>query len=344
MKSDFTIRCLHHRSEDENLGVLKKIGVDDYGLVAMLPKMSHLNIYMETIPCRTANIIKQEMLSIGGDAAVSKDSVACMEDNTDVLIMGTVKEVRLFIQKIQKQPFGLHRLSQQLKTILSNITINSYEVTTPRRKIILKDRTLLMGIVNVTPDSFSDGGCFFSLEDALDHGCMLADEGADILDIGGESSRPGSEPIPLEEEIRRVVPVVEKLVGRIDIPISVDTCKAEVARRALQAGAEIVNDISALRFDPGMAGVAASFGAAVILMHMRGTPKTMQLGDLSYRSLTGEIIIFLRERIDSAVQEGIPEESIILDPGMGFGKSSEDNLRILKYLPEFKVIGRPLLI
>lgn len=215
---------------------------------------------------------------------------------------------------------------------------------TSRRTLVLGDRTWIMGILNVTPDSFSDGGAFDDLDRAVAQGERLCAEGADILDIGGESSRPGADPVSAEEEIRRVVPAVRILAGLVETPISVDTTKAAVARAALAAGAEIVNDISALRFDREMRPLAASTGAGVVLMHMRGRPKDMQTGDLAYADLTGEIRDFFRERIAWAAAGGIAPEQVLLDPGIGFGKTGENNLRILRCLRDFACLGRPLLV
>ena len=178
-----------------------------------------------------------------------------------------------------------------------------------------------MGIINVTPDSFSDGGRFDSPEKAVEEGIRMAEEGADILDIGGESTRPGSDPVPPEEETATGDPGDPGLANRIDLPLSVDTMKASVAREALAEGAEIVNDVSAMDFDEEMAKVVADTGAAVVLMHMRGTPKSMQQGDLTYRSLRGEIIDYLRKRIERAGDEGIDPAQIMVDPGIGFGKT-----------------------
>ena len=208
--------------------------------------------------------------------------------------------------------------------------------------MVLGERTLIMGILNVTPDSFSDGNRFASSEAAVEEGIRMAEEGADMIDIGGESTRPGSDPVPQEEELRRVIPVIRGLAARIDIPLSIDTMKAAVARDALAEGAEIVNDVSSMGFDDRMAKVVADSGAAVILMHMRGMPKTMQTGDLTYRSLRGEIIEFLQDRIDKAQTDGIEPVRIMVDPGLGFGKTATDNLRLIRHLGELKVLGRPI--
>ncbi|MBU1209200.1 MAG: dihydropteroate synthase [Proteobacteria bacterium] len=209
----------------------------------------------------------------------------------------------------------------------------------------LSQRTLIMGALNVTPDSFSDGGVFFDREKAIEQGLRLAQGGADILDIGGESTRPGTKPLEEEEEIRRVIPLIQTLNQKIDIPISVDTRKARVAEKALETGAEMINDISALRFDEGMAEVVARWKVPLVLMHMRGNPETMQL-DPHYDDLIGEILSFFRERTAFAESRGILADQIILDPGIGFGKSLEEqhNLILLKYLQNFKVLEKPLLI
>lgn len=210
-------------------------------------------------------------------------------------------------------------------------------------QLLALDRPLIMGIVNVTPDSFADGGRHFSLEAALAHARHLVAEGADILDVGGESTRPFSEPVPLEEELRRVLPVIEAIRAEMDVPLSIDTYKAEVARRALKAGADIINDISALRFDPDLAPLAAATGAPVILMHMKGTPRDMQT-DPRYDDLLGEIKAFLAERRDFALSQGIAPQAIVLDPGIGFGKTFAHNLQILNHLDTFLDLGCPLLV
>jgi dihydropteroate synthase len=336
------LRCLYLRSSYEALDVLRKLGVDPYGIEAMMPKMTHLNILLEGIKCNIANIMKQEMLSIGGDAAVSRASVSCSVEKTDVIIMGTTKQIQRFSDKMSIQPLGLSNLSKVIKQLLANISQDLFVLRTFKREIVLGDRTQIMGILNVTPDSFSDGGLFNVPEDAIEYGLRLEEEGADIIDVGGESSRPGAEPVSVEEERSRVVPVIKGLAGRVKIPISIDTTKAEIARKAIENGAEIINDISAMSFDIPMANVIADTGAAVILMHMRGTPQNMQTGDLFYNSLLGDIIEFLEDKMEKAQLAGIDLENIMIDPGIGFGKTGEDSMRLLKHLSELKVLGRPI--
>ena len=205
-------------------------------------------------------------------------------------------------------------------------------------------RFIVMGVINVTPDSFSDGGRFLEPAAAVDHGVRLAAEGAQVLDVGGESTRPGADPVPAPEELRRVVPVVEGLAaGETGARISVDTTKAEVARAALTAGASIVNDVSAFRFEPDLAGLVAESRAGCCLMHMQGEPRTMQESP-RYEDVVSEVKAFLEERLEFARSEGVREEDVWLDPGIGFGKTVDHNLELLRRLDEIVSIGRPVAI
>lgn len=214
---------------------------------------------------------------------------------------------------------------------------------TSRRAFDLGNRGVIMGVINVTPDSFSDGGSFDDADAAVEHGLRLVEEGAEILDIGGESTRPGSDPVPEEEELRRVIPVIEKLAARTDAALSIDTSKAAVARAAMTAGAEIINDVTALRGDALMAGVAASTAAGVVLMHMRGTPRTMQK-DPHYDNVTREVRDFLRERLAAARSAGIAADRLAVDPGIGFGKTVEHNLQLIASLGALADLHCPVVL
>jgi dihydropteroate synthase len=211
------------------------------------------------------------------------------------------------------------------------------------RELLKAPRPLLMGVVNVTPDSFSDGGRFFDFEAAVRQARALIAAGADLLDLGGESTRPFADPVPLEEELRRVLPLIRTLAAETAIPISIDTYKAPVARAALEAGASLINDISALRFDPEMAPLAAEYRAPVVLMHMQGTPRDMQRQP-HYHDLLGEIKDFFRERLEFVVSQGISRDLIVLDPGLGFGKTFRHNLAILHRLDFFLDLNCPLMV
>ncbi len=202
----------------------------------------------------------------------------------------------------------------------------------------------VMGVLNTTPDSFSDGGRYFEFADAIDHALQMARDGAAIVDVGGESTRPGSDPVPLDEELRRAIPVIERLTAAaVPAAVSVDTMKVEVARRALDAGATLVNDVSALRHDPRMAELVAERGCALCLMHMKGMPKTMQ-DDPRYDDVVDEVCAFLEERLRFAVERGVREDQIVLDPGIGFGKTAAHNLTLLKSLDRLVALGRPVLL
>ena len=221
--------------------------------------------------------------------------------------------------------------------------MEAYNLEWGKHRLDFGKRTLIMGVLNVTPDSFSDGGKFFSLDGAVDQGYKLFEDGADILDIGGESTRPFSDPVSEEEEIHRVVPVIEKLSKRIPIPISIDSTKADVVEQALKAGASIINDVSSLRFDPKMASVVVDYAVPVILMHMLGNPKTMQI-EPAYDDLIGEIKTFFENAIDQAENKGISRSKIIIDPGIGFGKTIGHNLLLIQRLHEFKTLKVPIMI
>ena len=208
---------------------------------------------------------------------------------------------------------------------------------------LFSKRTYVMGVLNITPDSFSDGGSFYKKEDALRRAVALAEDGADIIDVGGESTRPGAKDVGIDEETERVMPVIEEIKKAVDIPISIDTRKSEVAEAAIKAGAVIVNDVSGLTFDNAMAGLIARHQVMTIIMHSKGTPQTMQINPV-YKDLIGEIIGRLKRSIDIAKEAGVREERIAVDPGIGFGKTADDNLKIINNIERFKILGRPVCV
>jgi dihydropteroate synthase len=218
-----------------------------------------------------------------------------------------------------------------------------FRLKLPSRTLVLGERTLVMGVLNITPDSFSDGGDYFGADAAVARALEIEREGADILDIGGESTRPGSQGISAAEEMRRILPVLEKLRGRLKIPVSVDTSKAEVAEAAAYQGAEILNDVTALRADPRLAEVAQTRKLPLILMHMRGEPRTMQTKPFA-RGVMQDVVVGLRRAVAAARRAGVPKSQIVLDPGIGFGKSAAQNFELLGKLPELARLGFPLLV
>ncbi|UCE28441.1 MAG: dihydropteroate synthase [Candidatus Coatesbacteria bacterium] len=314
---------------------MEAVGVNADGVRIMAPKAEFRTILVKGLSAGAANVVKQQMLSLGGEAAVASGAVNCSVDESDALLAGTEKQMLRLAESLTRQPFGLSALGEELKTILGP---KPEKLVCAGRELSLK-RPLVMGILNVTPDSFSDGGDFFDTEKAIGRAKHILAEGADIIDVGGESTRPGSAYVDEEEELRRVMPVVEAVAA--DAVISVDTRKSIVARKALDAGAAMVNDISAGRDDPGVAATAAEFGAALILMHMLGTPADMQV-DPRYDDVVGEVRDFLAERAEWARSEGV--ESVVVDPGIGFGKTLEHNLELLRNTPAITDLGYPVLV
>lgn len=326
--------------------LLQDLGSDKGGVAIMSRKMKYAVVSVENVQARAANIIKQVMLSKGGECATPRDVLLKSTEPVRVMMMGTVTQFSQAVKNISVQPFGLAGLAAELKALFREVFPDSEtarEIVAGAHRLTLGSRTLVMGVLNVTPDSFSDGGLYDRFEGARDRALAIAREGADIVDIGGESTRPGADAAGLDEELKRTVPVIESVAGDIGVPISIDTCKAEVAKRALDAGASIVNDISGLRFDPGMIKLVAERGVPVVIMHMQGTPGDMQ-NNPAYDDVVGDITAFMRSRAELAIEAGVEREKIILDPGIGFGKTVEHNLEIIRRLAEFKSLGYPLML
>ena len=338
----FAPRLLWIEDEGRAREEILLVEADPVGAERMAAKMVRRLVKLSNVPCRTANILEQEMLTLGGDAAVARGSVACALPETDIILIGSVEKLRILCSRLSEQPFGLSALAGELSALLQNLD-RPPQYLEGRSCRILLDRPRIMGILNVTPDSFSDGGRYATRECALDRARELAAEGADLIDIGGESTRPGSGPVSVQEETDRVAPVIELIRREMDLPLSVDTTKGAVALAAVEAGADFINDVSGLRFDPQMAAAASDCGAGLFLMHTRGRPAEMQR-DTSYRDLVGEVMVYLKEGMDKALAAGVPEAKLAVDPGIGFGKSQAGNLEILRRLREFQSLGRPILL
>jgi dihydropteroate synthase len=340
----FNPRFVNVRDIDEAQTHIESLGSDDQGKAIMAPKMVHRVVHVDNVDTRAANILKQEMLSIGGEASLPREVFDFEGKEVSAILSGSLKHYKLLTRKLKRQPFGLKALSQELEALFGFDRVGRERVLRlGERDYDLDERTLVMGVVNVTPDSFSDGGLFSSAEAAVEHAIRLVEEGADILDIGGESTRPGSDFISLDEELSRVMPVVEGLADSSGAPISIDTTKAEVARRALDAGCAMVNDISAMRLDEEMLPLVVERGVPFCLMHMQGMPKDMQT-EPHYDDVVGEISRFLRERAEAAEEAGAEPAKIIVDPGIGFGKTLQHNLEVLRRLDELNSLGYPLLL
>ena len=338
----FRFSCL-----DEIEKIMHDIGVDPYGIKIMLPKSASFLIHLKAISNIAANIIKQEMLSLGGDAALSKNALTGKTPKTDCLIISTLNQLHDLTRKLRVQPFGLDKIANQLVEHVKNYGKNDFTLVLGKYSLKLSRRIHIMGIINLTPDSFSGDGLYAVnrsgyLKLALSKAEEMLKEGADIIDLGGQSSRPGAKSITLKEEILRTLPVVELLSKKINAPISIDTTRPEVAKAALEAGAQMINDISGLR-NKRLVKLAAKSNAAVVVMHMLGRPVNMQK-IIAYQSLIDDISGYLKHAIEYAESSGINPSKIVIDPGIGFGKRPEHNLEIIKKLADFKVLGKPILL
>jgi dihydropteroate synthase len=334
------LRVIEIANRVEGRCALEEIGCDPGGVAWMTPKAVYRLLRVENVSNRAANILKQEMLSKGGEAAISRGACDCSVNVTDVLLMGTLKQYDRLCQKLKMQPFGLAGLAQSIQNVLDNLECQGIRQLRCRdRSLPIGARTLIMGILNITPDSFSDGGRFNQQDAAVAHAREMVAEGADIIDIGGESTRPQAwmeTPLAVEDELRRIMPVLECLLQDVDVPISIDTYKAETARVALKAGAHIINDVWGFQSDPELAKVAADYDVPVVLMHNQdGT---------EYRNLMGDVVRSLRRSVEIAEDAGVRPEQIIIDPGIGFGKTTGQNLTVLRRLGELRSLGKPILL
>ncbi len=319
---------------------MDRIGVSEDGIEIMGKKGKFYKVKLENLPLKGALLLKQEALAAGMDCALPWCTAALKCETTPAILFGTRRQFEILVKKMKKQPFKGPEMAAEVEEALKNYEKKEFVIPARDFKIEIPP-IRLMGILNVTPDSFSDGGRYLNVDRAVERANQMIREGADIIDIGGESSRPFSSPVSEEEELRRVIPVLEALED-LKIPISVDTYKPRVAEEALKRGASIINDIFGLRKE-GMAEVIRDYDAAVVIMHMKGEPKNMQLNP-HYEDTVAEIIGFLRKQAQFAMEKGIDKEKIIVDPGIGFGKRVEDNLVILRDLNAFKSLGFPILI
>lgn len=322
---------------------MQKLGCREEGIRIMLPKSNSITLKLEKVLSRDASILKQAMLSIGGDVAVHQDVITGKVNSSDVLLIGTLKHFNILCQRLKLHHWQFPEISKLIKDTIRNYFTKIFKIPYPGGFFTLGKSTKIMGILNVTPDSFYDGGKFLSKNQAIEHALKMAEDGADIIDIGGESTRPGSNSVPLKEEINRVIPVIEILARKYKLLISIDTRKAKVAKEAIEAGAKMVNDITGLWGDKKMTDVVAQYKVPIILMHIQGKPKTMQKNP-HYKDLMSEIILYLRKSIQKALKAGLGRNQIIVDPGIGFGKLPEHNLEILKRLNELHSLGCPIAI
>jgi dihydropteroate synthase len=300
----------------------------------------HCTIKLESVDTRAANLMRSYLETLGGGIAMRRGAQDYTVRETDVLITGSRRTLQLLAARLKGEPYGLDALSSE---ITACTTGGNRTISWGNRTLDFTHKTYVMGILNCTPDSFFPSSRAATIKDAMRSAHEMISAGVDIVDVGGESTRPGSEPVPEDEEIRRVIPVVQALRAVSDVIVSVDTRKKEIAERALDAGADIINDISGLRHNEDLARLIARRKVPVILMHMRGTPRTMQKNPF-YKNTISEILRELQPSIAAAIGAGIAPEMIIIDPGIGFGKRSQDNLRIIKELASLKSLKFPILV
>lgn len=318
---------------------LRRIDVDPYALKVFADKKDLLCVKIRDLKIEAANILKQEMLSIGADAVVPRSAISGKPERTDVILLLTRRQIDKLSARLQHQPFSLKTLCADIKHV----------VTIPHlwqcgKKYIDCTEPKIMGILNVTPDSFYDGGAYKDSGALHARITAMLEEGVDIVDIGAESTRPGSDPVDADEELRRIIPALHAVKKYApEIPVSIDTYKSAIADNALKEGADCINDISGLRFDPLMAEVIARHGAGCVLMHSKGTPKDMQK-DPHYDDVMQEVYEYFQAQAQVALAHGIPHASITLDPGIGFGKRLEDNTALIRRLREFTSLGFPIVM
>lgn len=319
---------------------IKRLQTEDEAVWIMTPKAMHFNILVEDLRPPEAIILKESFLSVGGDAAIHRDAITNKVEKLDVLVMATRKQLKKVVPNLRMQPFGLGELAEEMLRAADNFMGAPSPWMLPDGRELSFDSTRIMGIINMTADSFSGDGLGDNVKLAVKIASEMEEAGADIVDVGGESTKPGAAPLDTEKERKRVIPVIEKLADKLSIPISVDTYKPVVAKAAIDAGASIVNDVTGLA-DEEMIRVCNEKGSPAIIMHMKGTPKDMQENPV-YEDVIGEIMHFLSDRVDKATAVGLNSTQIAVDPGIGFGKRVEDNLEIIRRLSEFKTLGQPI--
>ena len=326
---DFVLREIKKTNIENEL---KKIGFDKSYTHKAKEKFEYKNIKIYSLKPAMANIIKQTSLSVGCDCATHREVITGKIENSDCILGGSVSQIKKVAEKLKFQPFGLKKLGEELEKLCPPLAGG------PKSGISRRE-TQLVGILNLTPNSFSDGGMYNDFERAKEHLLELINDGADIVDIGAESTKPYSKAVPAKEQLEKLLPIIDFAKGKI--PLSIDTRSSEVAEECLNAGANIINDVSGFDYDEKMADIIAKYNVPVIIQHSKGTPENMQNSPV-YADLMEEIFLILRKKVDFARSKGI--ENIIIDPGIGFGKSREDNFEIIRRVEEFESLGCPIML
>jgi len=337
------VRLLAIRNRADLEQELARVGADPQSWPIFGAKNRVVAVKLDGLSTAGANILKQTAIACGGDCAVNRAIASGRVRRTDAVLFATVRQLGVLTERLAAQPECVARLVPELLELSGRLRLPVRVIKLGRRAVDLGRRTHVMGILNVTPDSFSDGGRFTEPSVALDHAAAMAAEGADFIDVGAESTRPGARPVPTKEQLARLLPVLRAAKKRAKVSVSVDTTSAAVAQAALREGADMVNDVSALTGDPRMAAVVARSGVPCILMHMKGKPRTMQRNP-KYQDLMAEITGFLAAALERGEQAGIERTQMLVDPGIGFGKTLAHNLEILRRLAELQSLGSPVVV
>ena len=338
-----TVRVIEISNLEQSLKELLKIGIGYNSSLKMSEYYDFKVVKISYIDVREINIIRAEALKNGMSAVVSDEILLLNAAKGELLLGGTAFQYEMLIRALGNSLLNCSEIALKIKKIVYNYGIDNFEREIKGKIFNFGEKSFVMGILNITEDSFSDGGKYINADKAIERALKMVEDGADILDIGAESTRSGAIPVSEEEELERIVPIVEKLSKLVKVPISIDTYKSEVAKYSLRAGADIINDITGLKGESTMAEVVSDNDAYVIIMHMQGTPQTMQ-SNPEYQDVVSDICLDLKESFSIAEIAGIKKEKVIIDPGIGFGKSTNHNLEIIKRVGEFKIFGVPILI
>lgn len=334
--NDFILKNINGFLEDE----LDIIGFDKTYLNKAVEKFKYKNIKIYSLSIPQANILKQTAISVGADCAVHRETITCKIDKTDCILGGSFSQLRKIAQKLKKQPFKLSKLADLIEQNL-DFKLNPIKI---KKTVFDFKKPYIVGVLNLTKDSFSDGGEFLEFDNAKNHLLQLIEDGADIIDIGAESTKPFSEPISAEAQLEKLLPILKFIKeNNIKTPISIDTRNSEVAKKCIEAGADIINDVSGLEFDAKMAETAAKLNVPVIIQHSKGTPENMQINP-NYENLMDEIYLELRKKTGFAIESGIKPENIIIDAGIGFGKTKEQNFEIINRISELAALNYPIML
>ena len=335
-------RVLQIGERDGLVAEMEAIGVDNVATGWLADRGRLLPVRLEDVDGRAAALLKQQMLALGADCAVHRGVAGFESEPRAAVLLGDVRTYRRLMERLEQQPFGLAELAQEVLRAIEAFEARSRELDCAGLKLPLGERTLVMGIINLGPDSFSGDGLDGNLEDAIEQARGFVEAGADIIDVGGESTRPGSEPVGVDEELERALPVVAEIAEEFETVISIDTSKPEVAEMAVAAGARMINDVTGLG-SAQMVDCVARSGVAACAMHMKGTPREMQQ-DPAYEDMMSEVYGLLASRIDAAVAAGVERDRLLVDPGFGFGKTVDQNLEMLARLREFRSLGVGVMI